>query len=516
MTTPRLTDAQIATALRAHLPAHARSDVRERISMEVDRTGQRRPLPFALGRISDADPFARRRALLLVAAALLAMGAVLAATVGALLRDDGPIPRLTIDPAVDPNGFVVQAYAAHGRLPAMAFVADMFDDEGPTDRQRFWVDDSGTMRHECCDGHIEIVGPTGTGSRSEVGDGGFVWRIDPPDNTRPGYELAMYSAFHGPQCELGWRYVGEAVVIGRAAHHLACPRAPEGPVSLPDSELWVDADLGIALRTETAVIQVDDDGNPVAAYPSHMRAVSIELGPQPPELFQPPRDLRVVTAREHACLSDPGACDATPVPSAPPLPITTPAAAPAQPAAPDVPALVAEALASYADGPPMAATIEERGFLTGEYRRFHDGEGRFREEWHFDRQDPASPTVYLMGPDGTLESWFLDDGTIEWRKLGRTFEPTFDGFTLGLPAECPTGWAYLGLDLLLGREAWHISCAGVEYWVERERHLVVRRHIRPDPLEIEGDTSTVLDIVLGPQPAKLFVPPEGAVVTEGR
>ena len=59
--TPRpLTDAQLAAALRAYLPV-AHAGLHERIRAEITTTPQQRRLFSILGRLTDADPIARRR-----------------------------------------------------------------------------------------------------------------------------------------------------------------------------------------------------------------------------------------------------------------------------------------------------------------------------------------------------------------------------------------------------------------------------------------------------------------------
>jgi hypothetical protein len=99
----RLTDAQLEAGLRRILPTVAQAGLQARILGEVEATRQDRPLPTLLGRLTDADPVARRRAQLLVAAVLVAIGLAAAGVVGALLIDRlrNPIPGVTS------NGFVV-------------------------------------------------------------------------------------------------------------------------------------------------------------------------------------------------------------------------------------------------------------------------------------------------------------------------------------------------------------------------------------------------------------------------
>ena len=84
MNAPRLTDAQVSQALRAHLPDRAQAGLRERILEAAETTSQQRALPSFLGALSEADPVTRRRSLLIAAALLVALALAATAAVGAL------------------------------------------------------------------------------------------------------------------------------------------------------------------------------------------------------------------------------------------------------------------------------------------------------------------------------------------------------------------------------------------------------------------------------------------------
>ena len=83
MSQRRPTDLELAAALRAHVPA-APADLQGLIAAAIDNTSQQRAWPSVLGALTDADPVARRRGLLLAAAALLAVALAGAAAAGAL------------------------------------------------------------------------------------------------------------------------------------------------------------------------------------------------------------------------------------------------------------------------------------------------------------------------------------------------------------------------------------------------------------------------------------------------
>ena len=92
MNAPRLTDAQVSQALRAHLPDRAQAGLRERVIEAAETTSQQRALPSFLGALSEADPLTRRRTLLIAAALLVALALAATAAVGALrLLERDPI-----------------------------------------------------------------------------------------------------------------------------------------------------------------------------------------------------------------------------------------------------------------------------------------------------------------------------------------------------------------------------------------------------------------------------------------
>lgn len=83
MSDRRPTDLEIAIALRAHLPAAARADLRERVAVVVAETRQQRAFPSLAGALTDADPIVRRRSIL-IAAALLAVALAASLAAGTL------------------------------------------------------------------------------------------------------------------------------------------------------------------------------------------------------------------------------------------------------------------------------------------------------------------------------------------------------------------------------------------------------------------------------------------------
>jgi hypothetical protein len=94
-----LTDAQISSALRAHLPDRAYPGLRERILEATATTTQRRALPSFLGALSEADPTTRRRTFLIAAALLVGLALASVAAAGALrILERDPVHELSLEP----------------------------------------------------------------------------------------------------------------------------------------------------------------------------------------------------------------------------------------------------------------------------------------------------------------------------------------------------------------------------------------------------------------------------------
>jgi hypothetical protein len=107
MSAPRVTDAQISKALRAHLPDRADPGLRERILDAAETTGQQRALPSVIGALSGANPVVRRRSLLIAAALLVALALASVAAVGALrLLQRDPVRDLSLEPRPSLQGVV--------------------------------------------------------------------------------------------------------------------------------------------------------------------------------------------------------------------------------------------------------------------------------------------------------------------------------------------------------------------------------------------------------------------------
>ena len=141
-----LTDAQISQALRAHLPEAAAAGLRERVFDAAETTAQLRALPSFLGALSDADPVARRRSLLIAAALLVALAVASAAAVGAwrLLQRD-PVDEVEPRAAGRPPGVrpLELRAAARSCRPSPSTWHDSDSAKG-----RIYVDRSGAVRFD--------------------------------------------------------------------------------------------------------------------------------------------------------------------------------------------------------------------------------------------------------------------------------------------------------------------------------------------------------------------------------
>ena len=341
-----VTDAQIAQALRMHLPDRAQAGLRERILATAETTTQQRSLPSFLGALSDADPVSRRRSMLIAAALLIALAFASAAAVGAwrLLQRD-PIDELSLEPPADVAAFVLSSYE---RLPQLPPVALTWHDSDST-KGRIYVDRSGAVRFdrfasaEATDAAgYRVLSPNHRISGVASVESEAVW-VEPGheaigDDPRVFLRTVLNAGETGPGCEMerdpsevgsgtvaaGWRYVGLEYVAGRPTHHVACV-----------GDLWIDIETRLILRTQGP--PVDDAGQPVPV--EFTEVTEIAFGEQPATLFEPPEGVARISEDEYSayiCARDlpneltPGISDcptaeaeATPPPEPSPTPMPT-------------------------------------------------------------------------------------------------------------------------------------------------------------------------------------------------
>ena len=320
MNAPRLTDAQVSQALRAHLPDRAQAGLRERIFEGVETTKQQRQLPSFLGAFSEADPVARRRSLLIAAALLIALAIASTAAVGAIrLLQRDPVDDLSLEPPADLPAFVLSSYERMPQLPPLALTWHAIG----SDKGRVYVDRSGAVRFDRFTS-VEATEP----SSYTILSGNRISGMAPVESevvwVEPGHEafgddprvflrtiLNAANVAAGPGCEMerdpsavgngtaatGWRHVGVEYVAGRPTHHVACV----GDLSV-DIDLWLDIETRLILRTREP--ETDDAGQLIPGQFGTTEVTEITFGEQPAALFQPPEGVAHMTSEAYsACES---------------------------------------------------------------------------------------------------------------------------------------------------------------------------------------------------------------------
>jgi hypothetical protein len=468
-----LTDAQIAAALRAHLPQRAQAGLEDRILHEAARTAQDRPLPAFVAGLWDADPMARRRYQLIAATLLVALTLAVFAGVGALLDDRRLPDRLSLEPPADVRAYVVDAYEGIAELPALSIT--ILEVEG--NKTRWTYNGAGILRldhyfspNDAEPGLMRLYTDGVMAEEADLG-GEQVW-VEHGQQGKALSELAMATGL-STFCRADWAYVSLEYLIGRPAHRVKCGGL----------EMWLDIETGLALRSINAQ---DPEIGPTIEF----TVLELDVGPQPAELFLPPSDRRTVSGDVYSCSLDP-ACESPSVGPAPSTrPVVTPPPAPGDHAAPgDLDGFIADVLATHEELPPLEMLVEEYQSPFGmdvRWRTFFDGSGRRRQEYIFDPTGAQPPTVYLTTGGRTYESYGLtEDGRTLWQELGTS--PVADSDpdvpTLGLGEPCPDGWEHRGFDLVVGRPAHHLVCRYLEIWVDDDWRLVVRSQRNPDPLD---------------------------------
>jgi hypothetical protein len=520
MSETRLTDARLERDLRAVVPSRAPSGLHDRILAGVDATPQQRRMPRPLARLADADPIARRRALLLLAAALLIASLAVTGIVGAWLleRSTQAIPQLSLRQPSDMPAFARSAYAQMPQLPPMTIIAL----EDGTSKRRILVNGHGSVRVEryATPNAMEpetydlFVGTT----QAEVilVDGRPAWHqqaggisedprvfvyaaMSAAGNTpgTPGCEIAISEGeTYAASPSRGWRWIGPETIAGRATHHIAC-----------SGELWIDDETRLTLKSRGPAL--DDAYQPIPGKFRTIEAIEVVLGEPPADLFElrAPDGVATIDDEAYSCATNPY-CTASPRPVVTPPPATGGANPPA-----DIDALVAKSLKTTDHPPAFDVTVLHWSakYPSNSVRVLHDGDGRYRSEQTYD-QSPDPPWITLFGDGYYYVTEQTTDGVRFWRdRSGQTERGV--RYPLRLPSECAGGWKFVGVDDIHGRPADHLSCAGAlapdEYWVDRATRLVLRVQTLVD--EQEGTTvDEVTDLRLRRQPADLFKLPPGA------
>jgi len=350
----RLSDAQIAAALRGHLPMQAQAGLQGRVIDAVEMTPQQRLLPSILGVFSDPDLVGGRTTLLIAAALLLGLALATSVAVGSwqLLHQD-KTPKLDLTPPTDAPAFVLSSYDRMPELPPMA-ISTL---EDGSVKGRIYVDQSGAVRfeHYATPGApqpdtYEILNGTTMGQLATVGSDKVWVERDGIISEDPRVFLLVAldggGSVNQPGCGLtrnqggvgdgtaasGWTYVGTESIVGRPTFHVTCD----------GGDLWIDVQTRLILRSKgpeqnATVVPVDGQSDPGASKAIEtIEVTDLELGQQPADLFglAQPVGVATMSSNDYECLVYPAGCPSL----SPPQPAYTPLARAIQGPLPSLPA----------------------------------------------------------------------------------------------------------------------------------------------------------------------------------
>jgi hypothetical protein len=284
-------------------------------------TSQRRSLPSFLGALSDADPVAARRSLLIAAALLLGLALASAAAVGALRLIERELsPKLDLTPPADLPAFVLSTY---DRMPQMPPAAITTLENGSL-KGRTYVDRSGAARIEH---YAKLDAPTP--ETYEIYNGTTMARLAIVGSTKEWVQqdgaisedprvfllAAMEgsgAAYNQPGCGVtrnegeignrtaasGWRYVATEDVIGRPTFHVTCG----------GGDLWIDVETRLVMRSRGPALNASFQ--PVPGSSRTIEVTALEFGEQTAGLFeivQPP-GVASVSSVAYQCQLVPAGC----------------------------------------------------------------------------------------------------------------------------------------------------------------------------------------------------------------
>ncbi len=308
MNAPRLTDAQVSQALRAHLPDRAQAGLRERILEAAETTGQQRALPSFLGALSEADPVTRRRSLLIAAALLVALALAATAAVGALrLLERDPFQDLSLEPPADVPAFVLSSYE---RLPELPPLALTWRDGDGSDKGRIYVDRSGAVRFDRF-ASAEATEP----SSYTILSGNRISGMAPVESeavwVEPGHEAfgddprtwiwTVFNSEEGPGCEMerdpsevGNGDCGNGLEVRRRRIRRGPPHAP---LRVCRRDLARHRDPADPARPGPVT---DDAGQPIPGQFGGREVTEITFGEQPAALFEAPEGVAHMTSEAYS------------------------------------------------------------------------------------------------------------------------------------------------------------------------------------------------------------------------
>ena len=510
----QLTDTQIAAGL-ARVSPPAPSDLRSAVLAEIEHTSQERAYPSIVGWLTNADPIARRRSLILATAALALLAAMLAVAAGAILksRPVTPVP-LAFD--------IVQS--AYSRMPELKPLVLTTLEDG-SKKERIEVGANGAIRIEefasvdaTAPSGYRILAGTELGQLFEL-DGKPYWyqqagAISEDPRVFVYAEISPAAFPTGPNSRClgatdplqsgsqpgGWTYVGLEQVVGRPAYHVRCA-----------GDLWIDVETGLVLRSSGPA--VGRDGLPIAGKVHTIEVASLTFAEPSAALFDiaAPAGVAVATDDQHSL----GDCIRFALCLASPRPIVTPPPAVAASPAITADALVARTAAVSTALPAYELVLQSSNTgltLVGDRTRvLFDGANRYRIEV---TNQPGTvwetTSTIFTGPAYKYRSEIQPDGSTIWR------DASSGGFGSSYPLrnfpDCPGGWRYLATATVADRVADHLGCPssqdGTEIWIDRLLPIELRSQVA-DPTSGGTNVQEVVSLQFGPLPASLFdLPPE--------
>lgn len=495
MSERHLTDARIAAGLRAHVAARSDPGLHDRILASIEATPQLRPWPSIQG-VGDTNALSGRRDLLIAVALLLALLVATGAAVGAFLQWQRreAVPDLSLEPPDDLAAYMADAYLGILDLPALRIVM--------SDGDIWYHDGAGTVRQD-----RPLAGANGVTwiyTRSATVEVQRdlrppTWVVGQPGGVDPRAQIVLSPPCCGlsPECVAGWRYVGLEYVVGRPTHHVSC-----------GFDLWMDVALGIPIRgrTEPASPPPSADGSAPSPAATEWSVVAVEVGPQPAALFADNPDGLAVMSQEEFFCSMNDECT-SPQPTAAPRSFAPAHAAIAMDPPTDLAAFVADVEAHQRDLPALELLLES-------YTSPPTDQERIRHRW--DGNGSSRDDLFTAG--GWEVAWLNIHGRAyeffggTWHDYGPGDEDRSTGWALSLPDVCEPGWEHRGFDTVLDRPAHHLVCGLEEFWVDDGWRLVVRTQHDPEALETRALVQEIIEVTFAPQPADLFVLPEGADV----
>jgi hypothetical protein len=197
----------------------------------------------------------------------------------------------------------------------------------------------------------------------------------------------------------------------------------------------------------------------------------------------------------------------------------------------DVPAFVLSSYERLPQLPPVALTWHDSESRKGRVYVDRSGTVRFDRFASAEATEPSSSTI--VGADHRISGIAPVASEAVWVEPGheaigddpRVFIRTVLGVP-DLPPGCEmergsgevgggaaaAGWRYIGLEPVAGRPTHHVTCGGVDLWLDIESRLILRTEgpaVDDAGQPIRAESTEVTDIEFGEQPAALFEPPVG-------